>query len=92
MGEVRQAFGVYKATDAQIIAQALDAQDNLAGAAITARQAGTGQCLFTPRLIASLPKMKYSRSVMDERLHLHVRGNPEDGLPTARETAISNSL
>ena len=84
-GEVNQEIGGYKATDARAIVEALSSQGEAVGAAVTAKKAGAGQCLFMQRLIITLPKMKYRRSVMDKKVHLNVRGNPEDDLLTTKQ-------
>lgn len=84
-GGVAEEIGGYRATDARVIAEALDERGAAVGAAISARRVGAGQCFFMQRLITTLPKMKYRRSFMDHKAHPNVRGNPEDDLLTVRQ-------
>lgn len=84
-GKVMQEIGGYRATDARVIVAATDTHGRSVGAAITAKSVGIGQCIFTQRLITSLPKMKYRRSFMDHKAHPNVRGNKEDDLLSVKE-------
>lgn len=90
-GQAEQEIGGYVADDAEVIIEAINERGEVVGAAVTAKKAGQGRCLFTQRLIVALPKMKYRRSYMDHKAHPNVRGNQEDDLLTTREVFQSLS-